>query len=117
MIESELKTGNRDNEEFRSHAGAQRSLRIGELAVESLLREIFRSELGIGDDAFSRDLAYNSTPEWDSATHLILIMSLEDKLGFEFLPDEVVEMTTVAKILHKLDSREMMNPNSLAPHK
>ena len=42
--------------------------------MESLLREIFRNELGIRDEAFSLDLAYNSTPEWDSASHLILII-------------------------------------------
>jgi acyl carrier protein len=44
-------------------------------------------------------------------------MSLEDKLGFEFLPEEVVEMTTVAKILKKLDSRERMDPNLLTRQK
>jgi acyl carrier protein len=87
------------------------------MAMESLLREIFRNELGIRDEPFSLDLAYNSTPEWDSASHLILIMSLEDKLGFEFLAEEVVEMTTVAKILKKLDSRARMDPNLLTRQK
>lgn len=80
--------------------------------METLLREIFRDELGIQDEAFSLDLAYNSTPEWDSATHLILVMSLEDKLNIEFDPDDIVEMTTVTRILKKLaDKRACRQPS------
>jgi acyl carrier protein len=74
--------------------------------MENLLSQIFRDDLGFYDEEFSTELTYNSSPKWDSASHLILIMALEERLGVSFSPDEVVSMTSVRKILeliHKED--------------
>lgn len=67
--------------------------------MENLLRQIFRDDLGFNDEEFSAELSYNSSPKWDSGSHLILILALEERLGVSFSPDEVVSMTSVKRIL------------------
>lgn len=73
--------------------------------MEQSVREIFFNELGIGDDQFSDDLAYNSIPEWDSASHMVIIIAMEEKFGIELNPDDVVSMTTIPKIYAVLQSK------------
>lgn len=73
--------------------------------MEQSVREIFFNELGIGDDQFSDDLAYNSIPEWDSASHMVIIIAMEEKFGVELSPDDVVSMTTIPKIYAVLQSK------------
>ena len=44
------------------------------------------------------DLAYQSIPEWDSIAHMTLMGTLEEKYGITIDENDIVEMTTVAKI-------------------
>ena len=76
--------------------------------MKRAVREIFFNELGIGDDQYSEDLAYNSIPEWDSASHMVIIIAMEEKFGVELSPDEVVSMTTIPKIYSVLQSKGIL---------
>ena len=42
----------------------------------------------------------NTTPNWDSLTHMELIFTLEDKFSLEFSEEQLGELDTVEKILN-----------------
>lgn len=83
--------------------------------MENLLRQIFRDDLGFNDDEFYPELSYNSSPKWESASHLVLIMALEERLGVSFSPDEVVSMTSVKKILALIQKQANLNLDCARP--
>jgi acyl carrier protein len=62
------------------------------------IKEVFLTEFGIPADEFSSSLAYGSIPEWDSASHMVIITALEERFDIMFDPDEVVELSTVDQI-------------------
>ncbi|HWY60341.1 MAG TPA: acyl carrier protein [Rhizomicrobium sp.] len=69
------------------------------------LQEIFVNEMGVKPSDFTDDLIYNSIPEWDSQSHLILILAVEEKFNISLEPEDVVSMTTVRKIVDLLQSK------------
>jgi acyl carrier protein len=73
--------------------------------MKQAIREIFANELGIVDDQYSEHLAYNSIPEWDSTSHMMIILAMEEKFGVELTPDDVVSMTSIPKIYTALKSK------------
>lgn len=73
--------------------------------MRQAVQEIFVNELGIEEDDYSEDLAYNSIPEWDSASHMVIIIAVEEKFGVELSSDEVVSMTSIPKIYSVLQSK------------
>jgi acyl carrier protein len=38
------------------------------------------------------------TPEWDSITHMSLVLALESRFSVEFTGDEIGELTSISKI-------------------
>jgi acyl carrier protein len=73
--------------------------------VKNEIRDIFVNELGISADEYSESLVYDSIPEWGSASHMIIILALEEKFGIQLDTDEVVSMTTIPKIYSVLQSK------------
>lgn len=66
--------------------------------TEAEIEAIILRELNIVSPDADRTLAYDAVPEWTSASHMNVIMAIEDELGVEFSPDDIVEMTDVAAI-------------------
>lgn len=73
--------------------------------MKRVVKAVFVDELGIDNDAYSEDLIYNSIPEWDSASHMVIVVALEEKFGIELNSDEVVAMTSIPKIYAVLESK------------
>lgn len=42
---------------------------------------------------------------WDSSTHLVLMMALEEEFGISFDLDEVTELTSIGAIADAIDAR------------
>jgi acyl carrier protein len=42
---------------------------------------------------------------WDSSTHLMLMMALEEEFGVSFEVDEVTELTTIGTIADAINAR------------
>jgi acyl carrier protein len=76
-------------------------------SLSEIVRQVFTDELGVGPEIFNQDLTYNSIPEWDSASHMVMVVALEEKLGIEFDSDEIVTLTSVRKIVEALESRDL----------
>jgi acyl carrier protein len=62
------------------------------------IQAVFLVELGIPADDFSPALAYGAIPEWDSSSHMVIVLALEERFNIMFDPDEVVELSTVGRI-------------------
>lgn len=65
----------------------------------------FASALNILNDQIQDSLTYQSIPEWDSISHMILISQLEEDFEVSIDTEDVIDMSSVAKaqeILTKL---------------
>jgi acyl carrier protein len=61
------------------------------------LFQSFATALNIPILQISEDLKYQSIPEWDSITHMILISQLEDDFNISIETDDVIDMSSVLK--------------------
>lgn len=57
----------------------------------------FSAALGIDAAAVTDALAYQSIPQWDSISHMVLISQLEEDFGISIDTDDVIDMSSVGK--------------------
>ena len=69
--------------------------RLGE--TENKLKEAFSRSLNIPIDDIVDDLAYGSTPHWDSLAHMSLIAELENSFDIMIAIEDVIDMSSVRK--------------------
>ena len=73
--------------------------------MRAALQDIFTKEIGIKSEYFVDDLTYNSIPEWDSASHMSIILAIEERFGVTLESDDIVAMTSVRKIIRVLEDK------------
>ncbi len=56
----------------------------------------FADALMIENEAVTDELKYQSIPNWDSISHMILITNIEDAFGISLSTDDVIGMSSVA---------------------
>jgi acyl carrier protein len=66
------------------------------------LASVFNKAFGLEIDRFSTSLAPEDVPNWDSIGHMNLVMYLEQEFNQHFEVDEIMEMSSSAKILEIL---------------
>jgi len=64
----------------------------------SKLMGLIAKTLMIPEERVTDDLLYNSIPEWDSVAHMALVAELEDSYNVMLDTDDIVDMSSVAKI-------------------
>ncbi len=57
----------------------------------------FHESLGINFSLIVDSLTYQSVPEWDSISHMILISKIEEDFNVSFETDDVIDMSSFAK--------------------
>lgn len=62
------------------------------------LAEVFAESLMIDAASVTDDLAYQSIKEWDSVAHMVLVTALEDNYEIMLDADDIVAMSSVAKV-------------------
>lgn len=60
--------------------------------------EIIARALEISPSAVADDMEFNTTPNWDSLTHMSLMLSIEEQFGIVISDDDVIDLTTVGAI-------------------
>jgi acyl carrier protein len=75
------------------------------MALIDQIQAVFSTELGVPAAEFGPTLAYGTVPEWDSSSHMVIVMALEERFDIMFEPDEVVELSTVARIEAALQAK------------
>jgi acyl carrier protein len=61
------------------------------------LTKSFSNALMIDEDKITNSLKYQSIPEWDSVSHMVLITELEDQFDITLETDDVINMSSVEK--------------------
>jgi acyl carrier protein len=70
--------------------------------IETVFREVFDDDhLQLSDNPSSETLV-----TWDSLAHIRLVSALEDELSLTFTLEEIEGMTSAAKILAVVDSKD-----------
>ena len=62
------------------------------------LADVFAESLMIDPASVTEDLAYQSVKEWDSVAHMVLVTALEDNFEIMLDADDIVAMSSVAKV-------------------
>ena len=57
----------------------------------------FSDALMVDKNMIVDDLKYQSIPEWDSISHMILITEIEDVFDVSIKTDDVIDMSSVSK--------------------
>jgi len=64
---------------------------------EAKLVAAFVEALMVDESLIKDDLKYQSIPEWDSVSHMILITEIEDVFDISIETDDVIDMSSVEK--------------------
>ena len=73
--------------------------------VPSSLREIVADTLEIAPEEVTPETSTDSVESWDSFRHLQLILSVEGEYGVQLDPQQVPDLTTVAKLQAALQQK------------
>jgi len=61
------------------------------------LYHTFSEALNIDTSTITNDLKYQSIPQWDSISHMVLISTLEETFNVSISTDDVIDMNSVGK--------------------
>jgi len=67
----------------------------------------FQEALGLNHSVIVDSLTYQSVPEWDSISHMILISQLEEDFDVSLETDDVIDMSSFAK------AKEILSKNGV----
>jgi len=73
--------------------------------LDTTLQKLFVDIFDIEADAYSEELSYEDTPDWDSLGHMKMVMALTEAFGVEFDIEEVMAMETVAHIKRIVEAK------------
>lgn len=83
------------------------------MSLENQIKQVVSTEFGIPLEDVGSDLKYGEAPEWDSASHMVLVIALEETFGIEFDPDEIVSLTSLGQIQEALTAKGISaSPNA-----
>jgi len=69
------------------------------------LANIFDDVFGLEKEKFSPDLVPEDVAHWDSIGHMNMVMELEKEFAQQFEVDEIMEMSSTAKIIEILRAK------------
>jgi acyl carrier protein len=75
------------------------------MTMETRLAEVFQKAFNLDPKNFSPALAPEDVPNWDSIGHMNLVAHLEEEFQRQFEVDEIMEMSSPAKILEILKAK------------
>ena len=73
--------------------------------VPSSLRDIVADTLEIAPEDVTAETSTESAENWDSFRHLQLVLSVEGEFGVQLDPQQVPDLTTVAKLQAALEQK------------
>jgi acyl carrier protein len=66
--------------------------------MDEQLKRIFHDVFGLPPEQFRPDLTSEDIESWDSVMHLTLLLTLEQKFGVSFEPEQGARLTSVPAI-------------------
>jgi len=68
------------------------------MQLQQNLQQVMAKAFGITPNDITDELEYQSIPEWDSVSHLVLVTELETAYGITIEMEDVLLMGSVAKV-------------------
>ena len=65
---------------------------------EEQINNILKSVLNVSDEDISKNLGIHDVDNWDSLTHMSLIVEIENNFNIELTGDEIAEMVSFVRI-------------------
>lgn len=69
------------------------------------VKSIIAENLKVDVSVLSEDTAIGDLPEWDSLHHLQIVAAIEQKYGFQFEPDVLMDLEDVSDIVNAVEKR------------
>ncbi|MHA8051669.1 acyl carrier protein [Aquirufa sp. ROCK-SH2] len=69
------------------------------------IQEIFREVLDNDDIILSEEIASNDIEDWDSLTHIMLIVDLEKKFKIKFSSNEILNWKNIGEMIDSIISK------------
>ena len=60
--------------------------------LESKLKDVFSEVFDYPKGSINDNLSHNELPQWDSLSHISLVIALEETFNISFEPDEMEKM-------------------------
>ena len=73
------------------------------IEILSIVEDIFRSILDDSDIILKDDTTANDIEEWDSLTHIQLIVTIEKRFGIKFKSKEILSWNNVGDMLNSIE--------------
>jgi acyl carrier protein len=73
--------------------------------LETQVRSVIAEVLDLDEDELPEDPSQETMPRWSSLTHLVLVLSLEERFEVAFSMEEMLAMTSAERILDILGRR------------
>lgn len=74
--------------------------------LQDEVRSVMADTFGLNVDEVPEDIEQETAEYWNSLYHLTLIVALEERFSTAFTVDEIPEMTSLAKIVSVLQTRD-----------
>jgi acyl carrier protein len=68
--------------------------------TEARVRSVVSNVLGLDPSVIGDDTSPDTVEEWDSVSHMNLVLALEEEFGVKFTEDQIIEMLSYKLILH-----------------
>jgi acyl carrier protein len=75
------------------------------MALVDSVANLFEKTFGLEKDKFAETLTPEDVPNWDSIGHMNLVMYMEQEFKQRFEVDEIMEMSSPAKIIEILAAK------------
>ena len=75
------------------------------MTMNDRLANVFQKAFGLEPNRFSLNLVPEEVPNWDSIGHMNLVMHLEQEFDQHFEVDEIMEMSSPARITEILAAK------------
>ncbi len=70
--------------------------------IQSQVVKIISEVLNVPSEIITADLSIGDIPEWDSMGNLAVIARLESELGIDFPVEELMDLTSVRRIVDRI---------------
>ena len=72
--------------------------------MDRRFRAVFEAVLAVDANAISDADSPKTIPQWDSVTHLQLMLALEEEFGLQFTPEDMMRLLTVGLIRNHVEA-------------
>jgi acyl carrier protein len=67
--------------------------------------DVLEAVLGVDPNTLEDSDSPKTVPQWDSVTHLQLMLALEAEFGLEFSPEDMAQLTSIGLLRDRLGVR------------